>query len=160
MITSRRHTTPTVLLATALAGLLLAAAVASASTVGARSGFAVDGKGRTLYTLSGETTKHLKCTSQACLGIWTPLTVSSRKAKLTAASGVKGRLGLLKRSGGRLQVTLGGKPLYRFSGDSAPGDTNGDGIRSFGGTWHAVTAGAAKAPPPSDPIPSPGYPSY
>ena len=157
MITKR-----TLIPITALVALLLAAAVASASTVGARSGFAVDGKGRTLYTLSGETTKHLKCTSQACLGIWSPLTVSSRKAKLTHASAVKGRLGLLKRSGGRLQVTLGGKPLYRFSGDTSPGETNGDGIKSFGGTWHTVAAGSAKpAPDPTPaPAPSPGYPPY
>ena len=144
----------------ALTTLLLGAAVAHGATVGARSGVAVDAKGRTLYTLSGESSYHLKCTSKACLAIWRPLTVASRKSKPTAASAVKGRLGVLKRSGGRFQVTLGGKPLYRFSGDSAPGQTNGDGIQSFGGTWHTIVAGAAKAPPPTDPAPSPAYPPY
>lgn len=39
------------------------------------------------------------------------------------------------RSDGSSQVTLNGWPLYRFSGDTAPGETNGEGV---GGTWHAI----------------------
>jgi len=158
----RRPATPLVA-ATLTALLLFGAAFAvarSSSTVGARSSFAVDGKGHTLYTLSGETTKHLKCKSKACLSLWPPLTVSG-KAKPTAASGVDGKLGVLRRADGRRQVTLRGKPVYRYSGDSAAGDRNGEGIQTFGGTWHAVTARAGQAPAPSPaPSPSPSYPPY
>ena len=165
-MTLRRSATPLVA-ATVTALLLFAAAFAvarSSSTVGARpvptlgKTVAVDAKGRTLYALSGETAKHLKCTSSACLAIWPPLTVSSRKAAhLTAGKAVHGKLGTLRRAGGKRQVTLRGKPLYRYSGDSAPDDANGEGIKSFGGTWHAALAagGTASAPP----APAPDYPS-
>ncbi len=100
----------------------------------------INPQGRTLYKLSPETSKHLLCKSKECLTNWPPLTVKSAKTKLKAGSGVKGKLGLLHRSNGTLQVTLNGLPLYRYSGDSAKGDVNGEGIESFGGTWHAVTA--------------------
>jgi hypothetical protein len=94
------------------------------------------------------------------------VTVKSSKVKLKAASGVQGHLGLLKRSNGVLQVTLRGEPLYRFSGDSAKGQAHGQGIESFGGKWHAVTASSdeatSKATPPSMQPETPGYsaPSY
>jgi hypothetical protein len=58
---------------------------------------------------------------------------------------VKGKLGLLHRSNGTFQVTLNGLPVYRYAGDSAKGDVNGEGIESFGGTWHAVTASSSSS---------------
>ncbi len=100
----------------------------------------VDSHGRTLYALHPETTHHLLCRSRACFETWRPLTVHSASIKLVAGHGVEGRLGLLHRSDGKLQVTLRGLPLYRFSGDSAKGQAGGEGIKSFGGTWHAVKA--------------------
>jgi hypothetical protein len=39
-----------------------------------------------------------------------------------------------------MQVTADGAPLYYFSGDSAAGQANGEGIKNFGGTWYAVLA--------------------
>jgi len=105
----------------------------------------VNPQGRTLYKLSPETSKHLLCKSKECLTNWPPLTVKSAKTKLKAGSGVKGKLGLLHRSNGTLQVTLNGLPLYRYAGDSAKGDVNGEGIESFGGTWHAVTASSSSS---------------
>jgi len=105
----------------------------------------VNPQGRTLYKLSPETSKHLLCKSKECLTNWPPLTVKSAKTKLKAGSGVKGKLGLLHRSNGTLQVTLNGLPVYRYSGDSAKGDVNGEGIESFGGTWHAVTASSSSS---------------
>jgi predicted lipoprotein with Yx(FWY)xxD motif len=106
----------------------------------------VDSHGRTTYTLSGETTHHLLCKSKACEMIWPPVTVRSRRVKLVA-HGIKGKLGILRHFG-KFQVTLRGVPLYRFSGDGAAGQANGEGIMSFGGTWHAVVAkpSAAAAP--------------
>ena len=127
----------------------------------------VDAKGLTLYRLSPETSKHLLCKSSDCLGVWPPLTVKSRSTKLVAGSGVHGKLALISR-GYKFQVTLGGKPLYRFAGDSGKGKVSGEGITSFGGTWHTVSAGTtAAAPPtkttPTNPTPTepaPSYPSY
>jgi predicted lipoprotein with Yx(FWY)xxD motif len=100
----------------------------------------VDAKGRTLYALSGETTRHLECTSAQCLKFWPMLTVASSRTKLKAGAGVKGKLGLLKRPGGIFQVTLRGLPLYRFLGDTSAGTANGQLIASFGGVWHVVGA--------------------
>jgi predicted lipoprotein with Yx(FWY)xxD motif len=125
----------------------------------------IDAHGRTLYALHPETTHHLLCRSRACFEAWPPLTVRSRSVKLEASHGVEGHLGLLHRRDGRLQVTLRGMPLYRFAGDSAKGQANGEAIRSFGGTWHAVKAEAhspttpsgTTTPPTSPPSTTPPY---
>jgi predicted lipoprotein with Yx(FWY)xxD motif len=104
---------------------------------------AVNSKGVTVYTLSGDTTKHMECTkASGCFKAWPPVTVSG---KATMAAGIKGKLGTFKRNG-FTQVTLNGQPLYLFAGDhNAAGVANGNGIVAFGGTWHVVVAGAAKA---------------
>ncbi len=147
-----------------LAVVVSFAAVALASggavTVGSASNselgkkVVVNPQGRTLYALSPETSHHLLCTSRECLKAWPPLTVPSRRTKLKAGSGVQGLLSLVRRSDGRLQVALRGRPLYRFSGDHSRGEANGEGVESFGGTWHAVTA-ATKAPATTPKAPSP-----
>jgi predicted lipoprotein with Yx(FWY)xxD motif len=156
----------TLALAASLAAIALAASAsvtinsASSSKLGER--VAVNPQGLTLYSLSPETASHLLCKSRECLAFWPPVTVPSRKTKLKAGRNVQGRLGILRRSNGTLQVTLRGMPLYRFVKDRAKGEANGQGIESFGGTWHAVSAstGAPPAPqPPMSPPPSspPGY---
>ena len=43
------------------------------------------------------------------------------------------------RPGGTKQVTYNGHPLYLFKGDSNPGDTNGQGLNAFGGSWYALS---------------------
>jgi predicted lipoprotein with Yx(FWY)xxD motif len=100
----------------------------------------VNAQGRTLYELSPETSTHLLCKSSECLKAWPPVTVPSRSSKLIEGSGVHGHLAILRRSNGTLQLTLNGHPLYRFSGDSGKDESNGQGIKSFGGTWHAAVA--------------------
>jgi predicted lipoprotein with Yx(FWY)xxD motif len=109
----------------------------------------VNPQGRTLYHLSPETSKHLLCKSKECLTNWPPLTVKSAKTKLKAGSGVRGKLALLHRSNGTFQVTLNGLPLYRYAGDSAKDDVNGEGIESFGGIWHAVKASSSSSTTPT-----------
>jgi predicted lipoprotein with Yx(FWY)xxD motif len=111
----------------------------------------VNPQGRTLYALSPETSKHLLCKSKECFTNWPPLTVKSAKTKLKTGSGVSGKLAVLRRSNGTFQVTLNGRPLYRFAGDKGKAESNGEGIESFGGTWHAVKASSAAATTPSTP---------
>jgi predicted lipoprotein with Yx(FWY)xxD motif len=89
-------------------------------------------KGLTLYTLSGETNGKFICTG-ACLKSWPPLLVS---AGTTPKGPVK--LGTIKRPEGRTQVTFKGMPVYTFSGDSAKGQANGEGLKDVG-VWHVVT---------------------
>jgi predicted lipoprotein with Yx(FWY)xxD motif len=96
-------------------------------------------KGMSLYYLTGDAKGRL-CSTAACTGFWPPLTVRSLHTKVTRGKGIAGRLAVFKRADGRFQVSLRGKPLYRFAGDAARGQANGDGIQSFGGTWHAMPA--------------------
>jgi len=106
----------------------------------------VDAKGMTLYTLT-KAGKAVACTGQ-CATFWPPLLLASGTTTATGAAGVTG-LGVVAMNGG-MQVTVHGEPLYRFSQDKAAGDTNGEGITSFGGTWHAAkTTAAAKASTPT-----------
>jgi predicted lipoprotein with Yx(FWY)xxD motif len=120
--------------------------VTSASNAKLDQAVTVDTAGQTLYVLSPETTHHLLCKSRECLKFWPPLTVRSAKTKLKAGPGVHGRLGILHRSNGTLQVTLGGLPLYRYAGDHAKGEANGQSLHSFGGTWHVLSATSAASP--------------
>lgn len=147
------------ILAVALAGggAAAAASLASAgaltlktsanSTVGGT--IVVSPAGRTLYTLTPETTRHLLCKGRECLSLWPPLIAPSRKTKLKDGPGVQGKLGLLRRSNGALQVTLRGKPLYRFNEDHRPGDAKGQDLETYGGVWHVVTGTAAAQSPPA-----------
>jgi predicted lipoprotein with Yx(FWY)xxD motif len=170
----RRRWRPPGLLVTVIAAMLVfvgslaaMALAGSAATVGSASNSAlgkqivVDAQGRTLYALSPETAHHLLCKSSECLKFWPPLTVRSSKTKLLAGAGVHGHLAILRRNNGVLQVTLGGLPLYRYSGDQAKGDANGQGIHSFGGAWHVLSATGSTSPvapaKPTTPSPTPEY---
>ncbi len=111
-------------------------------------------KGMVVYTLTGDSRTHAQCTSSTCLKFWPPVTVKSVK-RLTRAAGVKGKLGTWKHKG-FIQVTIDGHPLYTFFADRRRGVATGEGLRSFGGTWHVrLAAGGgtvkapAAAPPPS-----------
>jgi predicted lipoprotein with Yx(FWY)xxD motif len=149
------------LAATALAASnALTLGSAANSTIG--KPVVISPQGRTLYALSPETSRHLLCKTSECFKVWPPVTVKSSKVKLKAASGVQGHLGILRRSNGTLQVTLRGEPLYRFSGDSGKGQDHGQGIESFGGKWHAVTASSSEATstPAAPPSMQPEAPSY
>jgi predicted lipoprotein with Yx(FWY)xxD motif len=47
------------------------------------------------------------------------------------------------------QVTYDGWPLYRFVGDSAPGEALGQGIANFGGVWMTMAASGTPVNRPS-----------
>lgn len=101
----------------------------------------VDGSGRTLYVWQADTGTQSTCTG-ACAQASPRLATT---ASVRAGSGVNARLlGLSKRAGGSRQVTYAGHPLYRFAGDTAPGERNGQGSSAFGAAWRVVApTGAA-----------------
>lgn len=89
----------------------------------------VDAKGRTLYlyTPDGENTDESQCTG-GCASAWPPLT--AKKARV--GKGLDASLVTVNGSG---QVAYNNHLLYRYGGDSAKGDTNGQGV---GGVWFVV----------------------
>jgi predicted lipoprotein with Yx(FWY)xxD motif len=112
----------------------------------------VDSAGKTLYTLKNAAGAPVACSGQ-CLTFWPPLLLPAGSTSATGATGVTG-LGTVSAGGGT-QVTEGGAPLYHFSGDTAAGTANGDGISSFGGVWHVVKSSAAPSAPAPTNAPAP-----
>jgi predicted lipoprotein with Yx(FWY)xxD motif len=96
----------------------------------------VNSQGRTLYLFGGDSGTTSEC-SGACAVNWPPLRVTG---KPTIGSGAKASLiSTTTRSDGARQVTYNGHPLYLFKGDKSPGDTNGEGLNAFGGSWYALS---------------------
>jgi predicted lipoprotein with Yx(FWY)xxD motif len=93
-----------------------------------------DGNGRTLYFFDND--KPIKpqssCTDQ-CVKAWPIVNASNGSAVGAGVDAAK--LGHIVRSDGQEQLTYNNWPLYTFSGDTAAGETNGQGI---GGIWHVV----------------------
>jgi predicted lipoprotein with Yx(FWY)xxD motif len=98
----------------------------------------VEQDGKTLYLFEADSMNKSNC-SGGCLTLWPPVMASG---KATAGSGVSA--GMIGTATGSSQVTYAGHPLYWFSGDTAAGDTNGEGLTDFGGAWYAVSS-AGKA---------------
>ena len=101
----------------------------------------VDAKGFSVYLLTSEAPGRFSCTL-ACSVFWPPLTVPAGTTQVSAGPGVLGKLGLVKNPEGSMQVTYNGYPLYHYLSDHSPGQTQGEGITSFGGTWYLVNPAA------------------
>jgi predicted lipoprotein with Yx(FWY)xxD motif len=96
----------------------------------------VDSQARTLYLFQKDSGTKSACFG-ACASAWPPLRANGQP---TVGNGANAVVGTTKRSDGKPQVTYGGHPLYRYQGDQKPGDTNGQGLTAFGGSWFAVSA--------------------
>jgi predicted lipoprotein with Yx(FWY)xxD motif len=111
-------------------------------------------KGFTLYWFAPDTSTTSKCNGQ-CAKFWPPV-----KGPVIAGPGVIGALGTITRSDGSTQAKFDGHPLYTFTGDTKPGQNNGNGKNLSGGVWHEVTLSGAKAPAPSSSSSSSGGGGY
>ncbi|MER5504120.1 hypothetical protein ABT052_02195 [Streptomyces sp. NPDC002766] len=109
------------------------------TAVRSAGGTVTDGSGMTLYRYDRDRPNPSRWTcSGACVKTWIPVIVQGA----VQASGVdKGLLGTVHRDG-RTQLTLAGWPLYRYVGDTAAGQTNGQGRD---GQWHAITPTGGRA---------------
>jgi predicted lipoprotein with Yx(FWY)xxD motif len=97
----------------------------------------VDSRGRTLYLFTKDSGTKSTCLG-ACATAWPPLRASGTP---TVSGGAKASLvGTTTRSDGKPQVTYHGHPLYSFVKDKKAGDTNGEGLTAFGGSWFAVSS--------------------
>ncbi|MGN6245845.1 MAG: COG4315 family predicted lipoprotein [Motilibacteraceae bacterium] len=111
-----------------------------------------DRSGRTLYLLTSDTATSTTCTGP-CLAAWPPVAAAGGTP---TAGGVTGSIGTFTRQDGSKQLTVGGHPLYTYAGDGSAGQTSGEGIKSFGGTWWVVAPdgspvqGGSSSPSSSD----------
>jgi predicted lipoprotein with Yx(FWY)xxD motif len=90
-------------------------------------------KGFTLYWFVPDASTTSMCTG-TCASYWPPVA-----GPLIAGPGVTGTLGTITRSGGMVQATYDGHPLYTYVADTAPGQTKGNGLVASGGLWHEMT---------------------
>ena len=92
--------------------------------------------GMTVYLFIPDAQGDPTCTA-ACAQAWPPVTVADAAAA-TAGEGADASLvGTATHPEAGTQVTYNGWPLYFFAGDTAPGDTNGEGQ---GGVWYVLDA--------------------
>lgn len=99
----------------------------------------VDSNGRTLYLFQKDEGTTSVCNG-TCATEWPPVLANG---KPTVGDGASASLvATTRRSDETAQVTYNGHPVYRYYGDENPGDTNGQGLTTFGGAWYALsTAG-------------------
>ncbi|WP_184108278.1 COG4315 family predicted lipoprotein [Paraburkholderia fungorum] len=115
--------------------ILLLAAVAISQTAFAEmpktvNGHFVDEEGRTLYTWDKDTTPGQSACTGTCAALWPAATADSydkASGDWTLISGAG--------AGGSKQWAYKGHPLYRYAGDTKPGDMMGDGRK---GVWHTA----------------------
>jgi len=112
----------------------------------------VDSQGRTLYLFQKDSGSASSCTG-ACAAAWPPLRSSGNPVVLGAANA--SLAGTTARSDGEPQATYNGHPLYSFVMDKKSGDTNGEGLTAFGGTWFAVSPAGNPVRPPAPAAPKP-----
>ncbi|MBU6321604.1 MAG: hypothetical protein KGI78_02230 [Patescibacteria group bacterium] len=96
--------------------------------------FLIGYNGMTLYTYAKDAAGVSNCTGQ-CAANWPPYVVTSTDNLVGESPLDSAKIGTLRRADGSTQVTYGGKPLYFYAGDSASGDTAGEGV---GGVWHVA----------------------
>ena len=98
----------------------------------------VDDQGMTVYVFDNDTqgSGESSCTGQ-CLANWPPVTAE----EAPTLDGVTGDVDTITGTDGSTQVTLNGWPLYYFAGDSAAGDTSGQGVNDI---WWVVGADGEK----------------
>jgi predicted lipoprotein with Yx(FWY)xxD motif len=112
------------------------AATAAPSIVGvadnALGSIVVDSKGRTLYAFTKDIDGTSTCVD-GCAKAWPALVVNG---DIVVGNGLdKGQFTTSARADGTKQLKLGKWPLYYFSGDTAAGETNGQGS---GGSWFVI----------------------
>ena len=102
--------------------------------------YLVDAEGMTLYYFTRDVTPGQSVCFGGCLEAWPPLLIGEGEA-FAPGAGVSGTLGAVERDDGTMHVTYRGRPLYYWQGDTAPGETNGEGV---GGVWYVAQEDAGE----------------
>jgi len=96
-----------------------------------------DTHGMTLYYFTADSATQSAC-SGGCAQMWHPL-VFAGSGGPTSSTTLAGQLSVQMDANGN-QVEYNGHPLYTFSGDTAPAQTNGEGLF---GKWFVATPNLA-----------------
>jgi predicted lipoprotein with Yx(FWY)xxD motif len=99
----------------------------------------IDPAGFTLYTFGNDTPGVSNC-NDPCSSTWPPVPGETR---IDGASVGLDQFSAITREDGSTQLTISGRPIYRYIGDEFPGDANG--IAVGGGVWQGVAADAVVA---------------
>ena len=110
---------------------------ATATVKGQSETVLTDTHGMTLYYFTADSATQSAC-SGGCAQMWPPLLFTGSGAP-TSSTTLAGKLSVQMDANGN-QVEYNGHPLYTFSGDTAPGQTNGDGLF---GKWFVATPNLA-----------------
>jgi predicted lipoprotein with Yx(FWY)xxD motif len=101
----------------------------------------VDGSGRTVYILTADGHTNVPCTAASgCTKLWHNLPLPNGTSAAKGGMGITASLLGTKTLSGMTFPTYHGWLMYEYTGDSGPGQSNGQGIKSFGGTWYALKA--------------------
>src|SRR5712691_12514887 len=106
---------------------------ASATVNGKSETILTNAQGMTLYYFTPDTATKAACTG-TCAGIWPPLLFTGTGSP-TSATPLSGTLSVVTDANGH-QVEYNGHPLYTYSKDTTPDQTNGEG---FKGKWFVAT---------------------
>ncbi|HLI07956.1 MAG TPA: hypothetical protein VKV40_15415 [Ktedonobacteraceae bacterium] len=112
---------------------------ASATVKGKAETILTDAQGKTLYYFTPDTATTSACTG-SCAQTWPPLLMTGSGSPTSAAS-LPGSLSVQTTANGS-QVEYNGHMLYTYAGDSAPGQTNGEGLF---GKWFVATPDLSNA---------------
>ncbi|MFD0304058.1 hypothetical protein [Streptomyces sp. NPDC127119] len=111
----------------------------SAASAGDLDPVVTNAAGFVLYRFDKDEPSKSNCFDE-CEKTWPPYLVKPG-GKVFIDGIKKSDVGFIQRGKG-FQLTLGKAPIYLFSKDTAPGDTNGQGV---GGTWFGVTPDGQRA---------------
>ena len=114
--------------------------VVKVATLGTLGMGLTDVSGKTLYTFATDVVGSGKSACNGtCATTWPP--VAAPAGDVAKPTGATGAFSVITRDDGSKQLAYAGRPLYRFAGDAAAGDTKGQGLAS--GAWTVALA----APP-------------
>ena len=114
---------------------------AQATVNGKTTTILTNAQGLTLYYFTPDTASKTVCTG-SCAQTWPPLLFTGT-GKPTASTALPGEVEVYKNANGN-QVIYNDHPLYTYSGDSAAGQTSGEGLF---GKWFVATPDLAKNKP-------------
>ncbi len=137
-------------LALAPSGMLAQDTTLGVGTTDDLGSFLTDAEGMTLYIFTNDTADSgTSVCNDDCAANWPPFFVDGA----TLPEGTAGELTTITRDDGSSQLAYNGMPLYLWVGDTAAGDTTGEGV---GDVWFvaSIDDGDAMASPAASPVAS------